>query len=77
VAQDRAPSSGKVESFDREVGLGEVRAQDGRLFPFHCTEIADGSRDIAPGTEVVFAVTAGHLGAWEARGVRPVHWTGS
>ena len=47
--------SGSVDSFDKDVGLGEVRGEDGRLYPFHCTEIADGSRDIAVGTEVSFS----------------------
>ena len=63
--------SGSVDSFDKDLGLGEVRAEDGRLYPFHCTEIADGSRDIAVGTEVSFAVAPGHLGSWEARGLKP------
>ncbi len=63
--------SGSIYSFDKDVGLGEVRGQDGRLYPFHCTEIADGSRDIAVGTEVTFAVAPGHLGSWEARELRP------
>lgn len=58
---------GSVDSFDKDVGLGEVRAQEGRLYPFHCTEISDGSRDIAVGTQVIFAVAPGHLGSWEAR----------
>ncbi len=49
------------------MGLGEVRANDGRLYGFHCTEIADGTRDIAVGTEVAFVVAAGHRGAWEAK----------
>jgi cold shock CspA family protein len=62
---------GSVDSFDKDVGLGEVRAQDGRLYPFHCTEIADGSRDIAVGTQVTFAVAPGHLGTWEARRLEP------
>jgi CspA family cold shock protein len=63
---------GSVESFDKDVGLGEVRARDGRLYSFHCTEIGDGSRDIAVGTEVDFAVAPGHLGSWEARRVEPI-----
>jgi cold shock CspA family protein len=58
---------GKVERFDKDVGLGEVRAADARLYPFHCTEIADGSRDIAVGAEVTFVVAPGHRGVWEAR----------
>ena len=64
--------SGSVDSFDKDVGLGEVRGEDGRLYPFHCTEIADGSRDIAVGQKVSFAVAAGHLGSWEARALQPI-----
>lgn len=63
---------GKVERFERESGLGELRAQDGRLLGFHCTEIAGGSRDIAVGTEVTFLVAPGHLGLWEARSLTPL-----
>jgi CspA family cold shock protein len=62
---------GTVDSFDKDVGLGEVRADDGRLYPFHCTEISDGSRDIAVGTEVSFVLAPGHLGSWEARWLEP------
>ncbi len=62
---------GKVERFDAGAGLGEVRADDGRLYPFHCTQVADGSRHIAVGTEVGFVVVAGHRGAWEARSLAP------
>jgi len=60
---------GKVESFDYDAGLGELRGEDGRLYPFHCTEIADGSRRIDVGAQVDFVVAPGHLGVWEARAV--------
>lgn len=63
---------GKVERFDREAGLGELRGGDGRLLAFHCTEIAGGTRDIAVGAEVTFEVAPGHLGVWEARSVTPL-----
>ncbi len=62
---------GSVDSFDKEAGLGEVRGQDDRLYPFHCTEIVDGSRDIAVGSPVSFALAPGHLGSWEARRLEP------
>ena len=64
-------TKGKVESFDREIGLGQIRSEDGRAYPFHCTEVTGGARDIAVGTEVVFEVAAGQLGRWEARAVTP------
>jgi len=65
----RAPLSGVVEEFDDPRGLGVIAGDDGRRYPFHCTAIADGSRRIAVGTRVVFAVAAGHLGRLEARAV--------
>lgn len=45
---------GRVSGFDRDVGLGVVRGADGADYRFHCVEIADGSRDIAAGTDVCF-----------------------
>ena len=61
---------GVVESFDDAVGLGVVRAIDGRQVPFHCIGIADGSRTIAAGTPVRFDLRAG-LGRYEATALRP------
>jgi cold shock CspA family protein len=61
---------GTVEAFDDGSGLGVVRAADGATYPFHCTQIADGSRTIAPAAEVDFEVSAGHLGRWEATNLR-------
>lgn len=61
---------GTVVAFDREVGLGEVRAADGTLLPFHCIEIADGSRDIAVGTAVTFELLA-KMGRYEAAQITP------
>lgn len=65
----RIGARGKVDSFDYEIGLGEVRSEDGRLYPFHCTQISDGSRRIEVGTEVDFVVAPGHRGIWEARAI--------
>jgi CspA family cold shock protein len=61
---------GEVVAFDRQVGLGEVRADDGASFPFHCIEIADGSRDIEVGAAVQFTLL-GKLGRYEAAGITP------
>lgn len=58
---------GEVVAFDREAGLGTVRDRAGREYLFHCTEMADGSRDAVPGEGVVFEVGPGRLGLWEAR----------
>ncbi len=69
----RHPSvgTGVVTAFDVEVGLGEVTADDATVLRFHCTQIADGSRDIAVGTPVCFVVLAGRGGRWEAGALRP------
>ncbi len=57
---------GTVVEFDPARGLGTIAADDGRRYPFHCTEIADGTRTIALGTAVTFAVIAGGAGRLEA-----------
>lgn len=64
-------TTGVVSAFDAHVGLGEVTADDGSVVGFHCTQIADGSREIAVGTRVDFAVLAGRKGRWEAARVAP------
>lgn len=61
---------GTVAEFDEHVGLGVVKGEDGTRYPFHCTQIADGTRTIPEGAEVTFEVTAGPLGRWEAARVR-------
>lgn len=65
-------STGTVRSFDPDRGLGEVVDVDGRVLPFHCTEIADGSRSIPIGATVAFEVVAGRQGRWEAADLHPV-----
>jgi CspA family cold shock protein len=66
---------GRVVSFDEGVGLGEISAagQGGPAdqYPFHCTQIADGSRAVAVGTRVSFWLLAGRAGRWEAADIRP------
>jgi cold shock CspA family protein len=64
--------TGAVESFDEPRGLGAVRADDGVVFPFHCTAVADGSRTIAVGQAVRFTIVAGNLGRWEAAHITPL-----
>lgn len=62
----RAVLVGRVAAFDARRGLGEVEADDGRRFPFHCTRIADGDRRIEVGARVCFEVGPGLPGCWEA-----------
>jgi cold shock CspA family protein len=66
------PHRGRVASFDPRRGLGEVSDEDGASYGFHATAIADGSRRIDVGTIVVFTVTPGHRGLYEARSLLPV-----
>jgi cold shock CspA family protein len=69
-------ATGTVESFDDPRGLGVVRGDAGHGYPFHCANIADGTRTIAEGTAVTFRVAAGRQGRWEAVDVRPVPGAG-
>lgn len=62
---------GVVSSFDEPAGWGVIVAESGQEIPFHCTAIADGTRDIAVGTSVRFDLGAGRMGRWEGVGVEP------
>jgi cold shock CspA family protein len=64
-------TAGIVTEFDDDRGWGTVRAGDGAEHFFHCVAIADGSRTIAAGTAVRFAVVPGHRGRWEATALEP------
>jgi cold shock CspA family protein len=64
------PRYGAVSVFDADRGLGEILADDGSTFPFHCVEIADGSRTIDVGTRVTF-VSIAKLGRYEAGAIAP------
>ncbi len=57
--------SGTVTAFDEPRGLGTVTAE-GREYPFHTTQIADGSRTVRVGQAVEFVVVPGRRGDWEA-----------
>lgn len=54
--RDDRVREGVVVGFDPRSGLGTVRDLDGFSLPFHCVEIADGSRSIAEGCRVTFRV---------------------
>ena len=60
---------GTVTTFDAAAGLGTVTADGGREYPFHATQIADGTRTIAVGAAVEFAVRPWHQGRYEATAV--------
>jgi len=64
--------SGEVDEFDEAVGLGVVVDGGGARYPFHCTQIAGGSRTIERGAHVSFAVIPGRAGRWEAGDIRVV-----
>lgn len=63
---------GVVQSYDKERGLGIVVDANAVQFGFHSTQIADGSRQIAPGTVVAYRVTAAAGGRFEAFKVTPI-----
>jgi cold shock CspA family protein len=66
------PQHGRVASFDQARGLGTVTNDAGEKFDFHATGIADGSRTIDVGIHVVFVVTAGRRGRYEAGSLLPL-----
>jgi len=68
----RSSRLGRVQAFDFERGLGIVVAADGAVFGLHITTIGDGSRRVAVGDAVSFAVAAAHGGRYEAVGLIPV-----
>jgi CspA family cold shock protein len=61
--------AGTVREFDEFRGLGTVVTEDGTRYPFHCTQIADGTRRIDVGTAVHFSLHPGGLGRWEAAAI--------
>ena len=60
-----------MSEFDEAAGLGTVTADDGAVYGFHCTQIADGTRTIAVGTWICFDVVAWHRGRYEAVALSP------
>jgi cold shock CspA family protein len=70
------PHHGRVATFDPARGLGTVDDDDGTTYGFHATAIADGSRRIEVGAPVVYTVTPGHRGLYEARSLGPADASG-
>ena len=62
----RPQREGSVVAFDPRRGLGEIEEHDGTRRPFHCTQVADGSRTVPVGATVRYVLVPGSLGAWEA-----------
>jgi len=60
--------SGVVTEFDEPRGLGTITADDGSVHPFHCTQIADGTRTIDAGQRVRFELLP-KLGRYEATAI--------
>jgi cold shock CspA family protein len=62
---------GTVLTFDSHQGLGEIETEVGTRYAFHCTAIADGTREIPVGVNVEFEVAPGLPGRWQATAIRP------
>ena len=56
---------GRVTEFDEGRGLGTITAEGGQTYPFHCTQLTDGSRQVATGQDVRFDLLP-KLGRYEA-----------
>ena len=57
---------GAVTAFDSPRGLGTIRADDGSEYPFHCTALVDGTREVAEGSAVSFDIRPAGMGRYEA-----------
>ncbi len=62
----RAQRTGRVVAFDASRGLGEVEESGGARRAFHCTQVADGSRQVPVGATVRYVLVPASLGVWEA-----------
>ena len=61
-----AERSGRVEQYLSSTGLGEVSDESGLRYPFHCTAIANGTREIPDGQPVRFVLRTARGGRLEA-----------
>jgi cold shock CspA family protein len=61
--------TGVVATFDDHRGYGTITAADGTDVFFHCTRIADGTRQVDVGAAVAFNLVPGHHGRDEAAGI--------
>jgi cold shock CspA family protein len=63
--------AGTVTTFDEQRGLGTVTAS-GQQYPFHTTQLVDGSRSVRVGQPVEFEIVPGLRGDWEATRIQKV-----
>ena len=56
MSHSEQPHTGVVVAFDAHAGLGEIKDLQGRVWPFHCVSLSDGSRSIDVGADVKFIV---------------------
>jgi CspA family cold shock protein len=68
LSAEGAQLSGVVTKFDDPRGLGTITADDGTVYAFHCTQIADGTRTIDAGQRVRFGLLP-KLGRYEATAI--------
>jgi len=62
---------GQVTEFDAVRGIGTVAGPGGAAHWFHAANIADGSRRIEVGADVVFQPLP-RFGEWEAAQIQPI-----
>jgi cold shock CspA family protein len=60
---------GRVVEFDVAQGLGVIEGTDGSRLSFHCTQLADGGREVPVGAEVRYDIVPGSAGVWEAAAI--------
>ena len=71
--EPQAARRGTITAFDEHVGLGTlIDGDDGAEYPFHCTAIGDGTRNIPVGIPVAFRVAPPRHGRIEATDIWPV-----
>jgi hypothetical protein len=56
MAENQVQRLGQVVAFDAHAGLGDIKDQQGTVWPFHCVSLSDGSRSVEIGAHVKFTV---------------------
>jgi hypothetical protein len=63
--------TGVVTEWDEPRGIGVITGDDGTPYPFHCTQLADGTRSTKVDTKVRFQARPWHQGRIEAIAIWP------